>query len=154
TSDHYFSDVLGPTFPNRFYMLAGTSFGHISNDTPPGFPPKYNQKTIFNELGAAGVSWRVYTTDAQVEELFAYVQQHIAGHVFPLAQYFIDAATGQLPQVSYVESGGTVADGKNIQTDEHPSANIQMGEEWSSLVINALLSSPNWSSSALFETYD
>jgi len=154
TSDHYFSDVLGPTFPNRFYLLAGTSFGHITNDTPPGYFPGYAQKTIFNELGAAGISWRVYTTDASVAELFSYVQQNVAGHVFPLTQYFIDAAAGQLPQVSYVESSGTVADGKNLETDEHPSANIQSGEKWSSLVINALLSSPNWSSSALFQTYD
>jgi phospholipase C len=154
TSDRYFSDVLGPTFPNRFYLLAGTSFGHITNDIPPNLVGGYTQKTIFNELGAAGISWRVYTTDASVAELFSYVQQNVAGHVFPLAQYFIDAASGQLPQVSYVESGGTVSDGHNTETDEHPSANIQTGEEWSSQVIGALMSSPNWSSSALFHTYD
>src|SRR5438309_5254484 len=28
TSDRYFSSVLSQTFPNRFYLLAGTSFGH------------------------------------------------------------------------------------------------------------------------------
>ncbi|TMM13702.1 MAG: hypothetical protein E6G01_14200 [Actinobacteria bacterium] len=32
--DRYFASVLGPTFPNRFYLYAGTSFGHIANDIP------------------------------------------------------------------------------------------------------------------------
>ncbi len=32
--DHYFASALTQTFPNRFYLLAGTSFGHIRNDFP------------------------------------------------------------------------------------------------------------------------
>lgn len=36
-SDRYFASVLGPTFPNRSYLMAATSFGHLTtNDT---FPP-------------------------------------------------------------------------------------------------------------------
>src|SRR5438093_1315371 len=27
-SDRYFADVIGQTFPNRSYLVAGTSFGH------------------------------------------------------------------------------------------------------------------------------
>ena len=32
--DRYFSSVPGPTFPNRYYLLAGTSFGHIYTEIP------------------------------------------------------------------------------------------------------------------------
>ena len=59
--DHYFSSALTQTFPNRFYLLAGTSFGHIRNDFP--LPPSadllndFAQKTIFQSLDEAGVSW-------------------------------------------------------------------------------------------------
>ena len=36
-SDRHFSSVLGPTFPNRSYLMTATSFGHLTtNDT---FPP-------------------------------------------------------------------------------------------------------------------
>jgi len=38
-NDRYFASVLGPTFPNRSYLLAATSFGHLTtSDTfaPPG----------------------------------------------------------------------------------------------------------------------
>ena len=30
----HFCSVLGPTFPNRYYLLAGTSFGHVNNAFP------------------------------------------------------------------------------------------------------------------------
>ena len=31
-ADRYFASALTQTFPNRFYLLTGTSFGHIRND--------------------------------------------------------------------------------------------------------------------------
>ena len=31
-SDRYFSEVLGPTFPNRLYLYAGSSFGIVGDD--------------------------------------------------------------------------------------------------------------------------
>src|SRR5262249_45204793 len=35
-NDRYFSSVLGPTFPNRSYLMAATSFGHlVTNDDVP-----------------------------------------------------------------------------------------------------------------------
>src|SRR4029079_15149552 len=32
-ADRYFASVPGPTYPNRFYLLTGTSFGYVSNVT-------------------------------------------------------------------------------------------------------------------------
>src|SRR5271155_2314255 len=37
-NDRYFSPVLGPTFPNRSYFMAATSFGHLT--TKEIFPPQ------------------------------------------------------------------------------------------------------------------
>ena len=36
--DRYFASVLGPTLPNRFYLMAATSFGHSTtgDPVPPG----------------------------------------------------------------------------------------------------------------------
>src|SRR6516165_1532354 len=36
-NDRYFASVLGPTFPNRSYLMAATSFGHLT--TSDSFPP-------------------------------------------------------------------------------------------------------------------
>jgi len=150
TGDHYFSSVLSQTFPNRFYLLAGTSFGHIRNDLPPA--DGFTQPTVFNLLDAASVSWRIYYSQVPFAFEFSYVRDHAAGHVFPLSQYFTDAANGDLPQVSFVDPIFVAQ--ADVETDEHPASNIQVGEAYVAQVVNALFQSPDWGSSALFYTYD
>jgi phospholipase C len=148
-ADRYFASVPGPTFPNRFYLLTGTSFGYVSNVIQI-----HTQKTIFQSLDEAPtpVTWKLYLASVQVELLFKYVDDHAAGHVFPISQYFTDAANGTLPQVSFVESDplGDV----NHESDEHPPANVQVGQKFSHDVVSALVNSPDWPSSAMFQTYD
>jgi phospholipase C len=152
TGDRYFQSVLSQTFPNRFYLLAGTSFGHIRNDFPTDPVNDFSQRTIFENLDAKGISWKIYFAQVPFAAEFSYVRNHAAGHLFPISQYFVDAAAGQLPQVSYVDPVFVAT--ANTETDEHPPSNIQVGQNFSSQVINALMQSPNWSSSALFHTYD
>ncbi len=150
-ADHYFASVLSQTFPNRFYLLTGTSFGHIANDLPPA--GGFKQKTVFQLLDEATpkVSWKIYLASFQVEELFSYVVHH-SNHIATIADYKTDAANGTLPQVSFVESDpfGNV----NQESDEHPPANVQVGQKFTHDIISALVKSPNWSSSAMFLTYD
>ena len=148
-ADHYFASTLTQTFPNRFYLLAGTSFGHIRNDFPPA--GGFTQPTVFRLLDAAHVSWRLYKVSVSVAQLFSDVQ-HDPSHLAPISQYYTDAANGTLPQVAFVESGpfGKV----NVESDEHPPANVQVGERFVHDVALALVHSPNWASSAMFLTYD
>jgi phospholipase C len=148
-ADHYFASTLTQTFPNRFYLYAGTSFGHIDNSGPPvgGF----TQPTVFRELDAAHVSWKLYRSTFSVAQLFTDVHND-PSHVVPFSQYYTDAANGTLPQVSFVESNpfGNV----NTESDEHPPANVQVGQKLVHDVMQALVHSPNWPGSAMFLTYD
>ncbi|TMK18123.1 MAG: hypothetical protein E6G68_07730 [Actinobacteria bacterium] len=107
---------------------------------------------MFNRLDAARISWKIYFAEVPVAFLYSYVRLHAAGHVFPIAQYLVDAAAGKLPQVSFVDPIFLAS--VNVENDEHPPANIQMGQKFAATVINALTKSPNWSSSALILTYD
>jgi phospholipase C len=147
--DRYFASVPGPTYPNREYLLAATSFGHIQNDLPS---TGLTGPSIFKELDAAGVSWKDYASDVPSSFLFAYARAHAAGHVFPISQYYADAAAGLLPQVAFVDPH--FLGGKNTESDEHPPANVQVGQQFVSGVVSSLFGSPDWSSSALFLTYD
>ncbi len=151
--DRYFSSVLTQTFPNRFYLVAGTSFGHIRNDSPPGnVPDEFSQRSIFNLLDEAGITWKVYVSDLALTNEFGYVRKHAPGHVVPIGEYFKDAQASTLPQVAFIEPRyvGT----KNFENDEHPPANVQVGQKFVADVIGALFLSPQWGSSALFLTYD
>jgi phospholipase C len=150
TGDRYFASVLTQTFPNRLYLLAGTSFGHISND---GFG--LTQKSIFEELDSHFVTWKIYASQYPLSYgslFFKYVSDRAAQHVFPISQYYTDLANGKLPNVAFVDP--QLIEQPNVENDEHPPADIQLGQKFSADVINALMASPEWSSSALFFTYD
>ena len=153
TADRYFCSVLSQTFPNRFYLLAATSFGHIRND----FPMSTNDwapagGTIFERLDQGGVTWKIYASQFGFASLFAYVRNTRAANVVPIANYFTDAQNGTLPQVAFVDP--IFLGAPNVENDEHPPANVQVGQEFVSRVVRALFTSPQWSSSALFLTYD
>jgi phospholipase C len=143
--------VLSQTFPNRFYLLSGTSAGHTNNAFPTD-PRDYAWPTVFDRLDAAGVTWRVYFNEVPFAFLFASARNHAAGHVFPISQYYADAAAGQLPSVSFVDP--VFVGTNNTENDEHPPTNVQGGQLNTANVINALFTSPNWPDSALFLTYD
>ncbi len=151
SADRYFSSLLSQTFPNRFYLLAGTSFGHIRNDFPVG-ASEFSQRTVFDQLDDAGVGWKIYSQLVSPSLLFATVRNAPPGRVVGIDAYFADAAAGTLPSVSFVDA--SFAGGVNVEADEHPPANVQVGQAFVASVVDALLASPQWPESALFLTYD
>ncbi len=66
----YFCSALGPAFPNRSYLMAATSFGHLT--TKEELAPMTLQNntykpvtgTIFDLLNQQGIIWTDYFTDA------------------------------------------------------------------------------------------
>ena len=150
-SDRYFCSVLSQTFPNRFFLLAGTAFGHIANDLPMS-PTDFSQPTIFNLLDQAGVSWKIYLSEIAFALEFAYVRNHVPGNLVPVQDFMTDAQNGTLPQVSFVDP--IFIGQANVENDEHPPSNVQVGQNFTAGIINALFASPQWSSSALFLTWD
>ena len=147
-SDRHFCAVLGPTFPNRHFLLTASAFGHISNDFPT-VATEFSQLTIFDLLDQAGVSWKIYQSDIAFGIIYAYVREHME-HVRPIAEYYSDAAGGTLPQVAYIDPD--FLDGG--ENDEHPPSNAQVGQAFVASVIGAFVESPNWPRGALFVTYD
>jgi len=149
--DRYFCSLQGPTFPNRYYLLAATSFGHIQNDFPSD-PSQYDQRSIFNVLDEANISWKVYYAQIAFAQIFSYVRTTQMAKLVPIDQYFADAAAGNLPQVSFVDP--VFLEKVNVENDEHPPANVQIGQQFAASIITALMQSPLWSRSVLFLTYD
>jgi phospholipase C len=146
--DRYFCSVLGPTFPNRMHLLAGTSFGHIRNDlNPTGFV----QPTIFDTLNAHNVSWRVYYNDFSYAGLLFHLSSASRARLVRFTNFMRDAAAGTLPQVSFVDPAMGIV---SVEFDEHPPANIQQGQQFAAQVTEAVLDSPTWPRTALFITYD
>ncbi|HEX2691534.1 MAG TPA: alkaline phosphatase family protein [Kofleriaceae bacterium] len=159
-SDRFFSSVLGPTFPNRSYLLAATSFGHLT--TNDSFPPPGGYRpitgTIFDLLEQSGVSWADYFQDAPQGGSFRpFSATAIDPHFFPVPVFLAQAAgapgAGELPVVSFVDPNFGLF-GITSENDEHPPTDIQRGQAFVSKVVNAVRSGPFWNDSVIFLVYD
>jgi phospholipase C len=159
-NDQYFSSVLGPTFPNRSYFMAATSFGHLTtNDTfppPGGYMPITG--TIFDLFDSNGVTWADYFQDAPQGASFRlFGTNGVDPHFFPLPVFLARAAgvpgAGPLPLVSFVDPNFGLT-GRATENDEHPPTDIQRGQAYVSQVINAVRNGPFWKDTVIFITYD
>jgi phospholipase C len=156
-SDRYFCDVLGPTFPNRFYYMAASSFGLIKNDFD-----QTNRRSIFTVLNEKKITWKVYASDVAVGFILHAFQNESsvpnegldggADKVVSVSQFAIDAAANALPQVAWIDP--LFLTGMATQTSEHPPADVQVGQKFVYDQVHALLSSPSWAKSVMFITYD
>lgn len=151
-SDAHFCSVLGPTWPNRFFYFAGTTFGVVRNTfTPENDPLGDPYPNVFSELNDAKVTWKDYATDAATPMILPQAYVGHEDHFVGIDQFYADAAAGTLPSVSFVEAAYK---GGGAQTDEHPPGDVQLGQAFVAKVLDALFASPQWAHSALFLTYD
>ncbi|MEJ7705946.1 MAG: alkaline phosphatase family protein [Nocardioidaceae bacterium] len=151
---NYFSSLLGPTYPNRFYLVGGTS-GGITTNGVYGYGV-LDYPMILDLLENAGVSWKVYNIG------FDNVPQGYSDNVFVFFKrwardprtrasrhdYHEDLRRGTLPQVSFVIPSYSRG------WDEHPPADIQVGMRIQHELIHALQNSSAWRRSAYILTYD
>jgi phospholipase C len=155
-SDRFFAPILGPTFPNRAYLLAATSFGHVSgsDQLPRGDGYRPITGTIFDLLDRNGVSWADYFHDVPAGASFRLFSALIDPHFFPVLVFLAQAAgIGELPAVSFVDPGFGLL-GKLTENDEHPPTDIQRGQAFVSQVVNAVRNGPFWKDSVIFIVYD
>jgi phospholipase C len=151
---NFFCSLLGPTWPNRFYLMAGTS-GGITTNGQWGYGI-FDYPMILDLLDAAGITWKVYNlgwdsvpygnTDnvAVFWKNFAHDQRTRGSK----GSYLNDVRKDQLPQVSFLIP--SYARG----WDEHPPASVAVGMGIQEECVTALRNSPAWDSSAYVITYD
>jgi len=135
-------------------------------------PPNYAWTDLTYLLHRAGVSWGYYIlpgTEPDCEDdsagckpiaqrvwtpgiwnplpYFDTVKQNgQLGNIQPLSNFYDQAAKGTLPAVSWVIPNGTVS--------EHPPALVSAGQSYVTGLVNAVMAGPNWSSTAIFLSWD
>jgi phospholipase C len=73
-------------------------------------------------------------------------QDHQRRNIVSVARFYREARSGTLPAVSWVIPNGAVS--------EHPPALVSVGQAYVTHLINAVMRSPEWKSSAIFLTWD
>jgi phospholipase C len=179
TSDNWFNPIMTRTNSNREALIAGTSQGYVypvgSNNNDQNL---LTATTIFQELQAAGITWKIYINPTNSSctgppyqaaclltlgylQNFAWGQtvatqypQNIGTIGIPNSDFDNDLANGTLPQVAQIEPA------TDAGLDEHPTdydtalSNIQPGASYVSGLINQVMASQYWADSAFVLTYD
>ncbi len=163
--DRFFTSAHGGSVSNHMFWVTATP-GNTKGETIPekGFG---DLPTIFDRLEAKGVSWKFYVQNYDPRITFRakvlgdrgsqivwvplldyarYIDDpKLFAHIVPIEQYYEDLRRGTLPAVSYIAPSGS---------SEHPPGSIKSGETFVRTMINALMQSSAWSTSAFTWTYD
>lgn len=146
--DRFFCSVLAQTYPNRRFLLAGSAGGIISTTTAALTAPEPPNGSILERMNDFGISWKNYYSDLPGVGVLLDTASRNRDHLVSIDDFFADAASGDLPDVAYVDPG--FDDGESEEND----ANVQQGELFVSRVVNAVLQGPAWPDTLLIWTYD
>ena len=162
--DHFFSSDHGGSFANHMYWVSAHPGGE--KDAENGYA---DVPTIFDRLEEQGVSWKFYVQN--YDPLITYRtldtisgnrasqviwvpllnmdrfldDPKLASHIVDLNQYFVDLENGTLPEVAYIAPSGA---------SEHPPGSIRSGQKFVKSLLQALMRSSSWNSSAFLLLYD
>jgi phospholipase C len=143
SADRHFASVLGPTWPNRDYLFAGTSNGVTETSQRA-----LNAPTLFDQLNTAQVAWADYSNGASPALQTDLGWTTNPAQVKPYADLAAALASGDLEPVVFIDSG-------EDSHDEHPGTNgIDQGERFVAELVAHAFASPLWGELAIFFTYD
>ncbi len=179
-ADRFFTSQLDSSFTAHQYLIAAQAGGAVNQppatvwgcDTPagvlvptitakrtlgPGEVPCFTYQTLGDELDAAGIGWRYYAPavggdPAQIWSAYDAIQHIRYGSdwtsnvISPETTVLTDIAAGTLAPVTWVIP--------DLANSDHPGSASSTGPDWVSSVVNAVGTSPFWSSTAIVVFWD
>jgi len=167
--DRLFESITSYSLPAHLYMLAAQSGGYIG--TGQARPQSYTFQEITNLLGSGKIEWKYYVNrgptagaaDGGVANVDADETTYSFWNPLPAfpsvkndptqfsrltnaTQFYTDVQNGTLPQVSWIIP--------NSSLSEHPPASIATGQNYVTSLVNAVMNSALWNSTAIFLSWD
>lgn len=154
-ADRWFCSAPAQTYPNRMFMMAGTSLGHLTTSLP-GFEFMPPNGTILQALMQHNIPWKNYHCGSITgagsmiwvgQALGSRSMPGFGNHLYDISSYFSDAKNGTLPAVSLVDPNFGFSSGENPQDLQHADAFMHD-------VINAAMAGPGWKDTLVVWTFD
>jgi phospholipase C len=167
--DALFESITSYSLPAHLYMLAAQSGGYVGTGQPQ--PRSFAFQQMTNLLGSGKIEWKYYVNggptagaaDGGVANVGADETTYSFWNPLPAfpsvksdptqfsrltnaAQFSADVQNGTLPQVSWIIP--------NSNLSEHPPANVATGAKYVTGLVNAVMNSPLWDSTAIFVAWD
>ena len=163
--DNYFSSAHTGSITNRMFSISGKPGAEFNRIPEKGFG---DIPTIFDKLQERGISWKYYIKDYDPALNYRNLQEldylppqvqwvpllgfdrflddpDLYSRIVDLEEYYVDLENGTLPAVSYVLLLGAT---------EHPLSELTLGQRTTRTMVQMLMQSDVWESSALLITYD
>jgi phospholipase C len=164
--DRFFSSAKDGSFANHFYWVAGVP---APNERGQELATKLKTTmTIFDSLEKAGISWKFYVQNYDPSITYRDLgtvgnrasqviwvpllnfdrfldDPNLSSHIVDLNQYYVDLRDGTLPAVAYIAPSGA---------SEHPPSSLVSGQRFVKTLIQELMRSSAWNSSAFLFAYD
>jgi phospholipase C len=164
--DRFFSSARDGSFANHMYWVAGVPPVEARGQKLSARLAKV--PTIFDRLQESGISWKFYVQNydptityrnlsAQGSRASQVVwvpllnfdrfldDPNLSSHIVDLSQYYVDLREGTLPAVAYIIPSGA---------SEHPPQNPKTGQLFTKTLVQELMRSTAWDSSAFMVLYD
>jgi phospholipase C len=161
--DNYHCSLMGPTWPNRMYLMTGmidpdkTGGGPITNNTVP--KDGYEWTTYPERLEKAGISWKVYMQQDRygcnmLENFKIFRKADTRSRLYtrgmqidPEGQFEHDAMNDKLPTVSWIIP--------TSYQSEHPDYMPADGAAFVASKIDAIAANPDvWAKTVFILNYD
>jgi phospholipase C len=171
--DTWFSSVPGPTWPNRFFLHAGSSAGldnspsaatTIESETVDSLSFSFPNGTLFRRLEDAGRTWRVYHDDLfpqvlAIKDMIDPFRLNTGKFSWLRAgekEFFVDdLANDYGVDYTFIEPNyGLSTNGFENGNCQHPIGSMAAGEAFIKYVFESIRNSPVWPKSLLIITYD
>ncbi len=171
--DKYYSSSFGGSLPNTMHLFTGDDRG-LGSDSKASVEAlrQLDQPTVLDQLEAASEPWRLYVgrldeldPEAIVSGAYArsadptpsalywapplgmprfWTDPNLRDGLVDQQQFYRDASAGELPSVSYVVP----------QPTDHPASSGDQGHVRLQSLLNAIIKSPDWESTAVFIVWD
>jgi len=173
--DHLFEPVASWSFPQHLYMVSGWSARCASTDPmsctdaiqapiqrSPANPTPFSWTDITSKLQQHNVTWGYYLDHGAGTQAYGGTGVPLIWNVLPgfvdvhqnnqvdnvqnLDNFYAAARTNRLPNVSWIIP--------NIADSEHPPGLVSQGQSYVTNLVNTIMRSKDWSSTAIFLTWD
>ena len=170
--DHYHGSVPSQTIPNRDFIHAATSDGHVNNGpvVPCGARTIFNQIQDAIDAGRTDLSWGIFgnnllSSGKDLDGSFGTSHDHFSltrlimtrlhdarfnANFGTIDDFAAKCSSGYLPSYTFLEPSY----GGPGQNDQHPPSDIRPGEQLIADVYNMVKASPAFENILLVITYD
>ncbi len=152
--NRWFCSHPGPTFPNRFISLMGSTPDIHNLDLATGGAGAVKGTTIFDLLTDANVSWNYVESNIAFLRMFDKYRVD-EEKIIQRKEWLSMARNGQLPAVSWVDPRFFELEIEGSEDDDHAPGNVLRGQEGVQEIYEALTANEaQWAKTMFVITYD